>query len=68
MIILKSCVGNLHGFSISVEGKEQRSLHYATILLDMAQSTKGMVVANSMEGVAPAQNQKEEELLPGGRL
>jgi hypothetical protein len=68
MIILKSCVGNLHGFSISVEGKEQRSLHYATILLDMAQSTKGMVVANSMEGVAPAQGQKKEKLLPGERL
>ena len=68
MIILKSCVGNLHGFSISVEGKEQRSLHYATILLDMAQSTKGMAVVNFTEDAALAQNQKKEELLPGGRL
>jgi len=67
-MIMKSCVGNFHGFLISAEGKEQQILHYATIPLDTVQNTKGMAVVNFTEDAALAQNQKKEELLPGGRL
>ena len=67
-MIMKSCVGNFHGFLISVGGKEQQILHYATILLDTVQNTRGMAGVNSMEDVALVQDQKKEKLLLGGRL
>lgn len=67
-MILKQSNGSLHFCSTFVEGKGQQQTHYAQGHKGMAQNTKGMVGANSMEGVAPAQGQKKEKLLLGGRL
>jgi len=59
--------GNLRGYGEYVEGKELRSLLCATIQPGTAQSTKDMGGANTMGDVAPAQDQKKEKRLLGGR-